>query len=181
MVCGNFLQSGFNYRLIILKRLYIMKIECKTVKREQIGTVLDFIKDYYKMEGISFDMEKSRDALENLIAHENIGRIWIIEAGNKPVGYFCLAFSYTLEHYGKDCFMDEIYIKPEYQHLGIGSEVIRFIEDFLSRNDFKAIHLVVHLKNLAAFNYYIKNGFHLHDGSFMTKVLKKTAAGTSSF
>jgi ribosomal protein S18 acetylase RimI-like enzyme len=153
-----------------------MKIECKEIDSRQLDIILDFIQDYYKMEGIRFDREKSSDAVENLIAHEHIGRIWIIEVNKKPVGYFCLAFSYTLEHYGKDCFMDEIYIKPEYQHLGIGSEVIRFIEDFLIRNDFKAIHLIVHLKNLAAFNYYIKNGFHVHDATFMTKVLKKTSA-----
>ena len=157
-----------------------MKIDCRTVTTKDTSLILDFIKDYYKMESIRFDREKSRDALENLIAHENIGRIWIIEVKKKPVGYFCLTFSYTLEHYGKDCFMNEIYIKPEYQHLGIGSEVIKFIEDFLIRNDFKAIHLVVLLKNLAAFNYYIKNGFHVHDGSFMTKVLKKTATGSTS-
>lgn len=157
-----------------------MKIDCRTVKTKDTSLILDFIKDYYKMEGINFDREKSGDALENLIAYENIGRIWIIEVNKKPVGYFYLAFSYNLEHHGKDCFMNEIYIKPEHQHLGIGSEVIKFIEDFLIRNDFKAIHLVVHLKNLAAFNYYIKNGFHVHDGSFMTKVLKKTAAGTPS-
>ncbi len=157
-----------------------MKIDCRTVTSEDTGLILDFIRDYYKIEGIRFEMAKSREAVENLIAQENIGRIWIIEVNKKPVGYFCLAFSYTLEHYGKDCFMDEIYIQPEYQHLGIGSEVIKFIEAFLIRNNFKAIHLVVHLKNLAAFNYYIKNGFHVHDGSFMTKVLKKTVAGSTS-
>ncbi len=149
-----------------------MTIDCRTVTTEDTGLILDFIRDYYKMEGIHFDRQKSGEAVENLIAHENIGRIWIIEAGKKPVGYFCLAFSYTLEHHGKDCFLDEMYIKPEFRHLGIGSEVMKFIEDYLIRNEFKAIHLVVHLKNLAAFNYYIKSGFHVHDASFMTKVLK---------
>ncbi|MBN2214779.1 MAG: GNAT family N-acetyltransferase [Bacteroidales bacterium] len=149
-----------------------MKIECQPVKKEDINIILDFMKDYYSMEGISFDRDKSVVALENLVSDENIGRIWIIEANRESVGYFCLAFGYSLKHYGKDCILDEIYIKPEYQHLGIGSEVMKFIEDFLIRNEFKAIHLVVHLKNLAAFNYYIKSGFHMHEASFMTKVLK---------
>jgi ribosomal protein S18 acetylase RimI-like enzyme len=138
------------------------------------------MKDYYSMEGISFDRDKSRDALENLISNENIGRIWIIETNKESIGYFSLAYSYTLKHHGRDCFLDEMYIKPGYQHLGIGSEVMKFIEDYLIRHKFKVIHLVVHLKNLAAFNYYIKSGFHVHDASFMTKVLKKNNTGNTS-
>lgn len=151
-----------------------MKIECKTVTKKEIGLILDFMKDYYSIEGISFNMDKSRGALERLISDERFGKIWIIEANRKSVGYFCLAFGYALKHHGKDCILDEIYIKPEYQHLGIGSEVMKFIENYLIQNGFKAIHLVVHLKNLAAFNYYIKSGFHVHDASFMTKVLKNS-------
>jgi ribosomal protein S18 acetylase RimI-like enzyme len=156
---------------IFFRKTDIMRIKCKAITSKNTGLILDFMKDYYSTEGIMFDREKSRDTLENLISHEDTGRIWIIETNKAAIGYFCLAFCYTLEHHGKACYLDEMYIKPEFRHLGIGSEAMKFIENYLINNEFKAIHLVVHLKNLAAFNYYIKNGFHVHDASFMTKVL----------
>jgi len=129
--------------------------------------------DYYEIEGIDYNRDKSRSTLEDFIVKGNTGTLCIIQSLNDPIGYFCIAFSYTLEHYGKDCFLDEIYIKPEFRHKGIGTEVMKYIENYLEQNNFKAIHLIVYDKNPAAFKYYVKNGFQVQKASFMSKLLNQ--------
>ena len=97
--------------------------------------------------------------------------LWMILADDIPIGYCCMAFSYTLENYGRDCFLDELYIMPSYRSRGIGSEVMKLIEAYLIKLGLKAIHLYVNNPNTVAYNYYINNGFHRHKASFMTKIL----------
>ncbi len=50
-----------------------MAIECKTVKKENVSIVLDFMKDYYNFEGIEFERDKSKNAIENLISEKSSG------------------------------------------------------------------------------------------------------------
>ena len=146
-----------------------MNIEIRTTSKSDIETILDFMVDYYKIENIKYNREKSKDTLINFIANNKLGTLWIIKMSDKEIGYLCLTFSYTLQCYGKDCFLDEIYIKPEFRNQGIGTEVLRFIENYLINNNFKAMHLIVYDHNKNAYKYYIKNGFHAHNARFMTK------------
>jgi ribosomal protein S18 acetylase RimI-like enzyme len=135
-----------------------------------IELILGFMKDYYKLEGKSFIRTKSQLTLQEFITNDSWGALFIIEYHGKPIGYFCLAFSYTLENYGRDCFLDEIFIESKYRNQGIGNQVMKQIETYLVAKDFKAIHLVVYNFNKNAFQYYLKNGFEKHDASFLTKI-----------
>ena len=148
-----------------------MELDIRPARMDNIETILDFMIDYYEIEGVEFDGVKSKGTLEDFITDGTFGSLCIIHKSNEPIGYFCLAFNFTLENYGKDCFLDEIYIKPNFRNRGIGSEVMRYIENYLNGNGFKAIHLIVHDDNPKAFKYYLKNGFRKHKASFLTKLL----------
>jgi ribosomal protein S18 acetylase RimI-like enzyme len=148
-----------------------MKITCKSARIKDTETILGCMKDFYELEGIKFNRGKSKEAIENLIRNKSIGILWMILANNTSIGYCCIAFSYTLENYGRDCFLDELYIKPEYRSKGIGSMVMKLIEDYMVRLELKAIHLYVNNTNTDAYKYYIKHGFHKHEASYMTRII----------
>ena len=145
-----------------------MNTQIRFANESDIDTILAFMRDYYVIEGIEFNKGKSYTTLIDFLNNSS-GKLFIIENENKSVGYFCIAFSYTLENYGKDCFLDEIFIEAYSRHLGIGSEVMLLIERYLKENNFKAMHLIVDNRNNVALNYYLKNGFTLPDSKFMTK------------
>lgn len=147
-----------------------MNIIIRPAGKTDIEIILDFMADYYRIEEVNYEPDNSRITLEDFINNSQSGSLFIIQSSNDVIGYFCIAFSYTLQYYGKDCFLDEIYIKPEFRHKGIGSHVMNFIEDYLKQNNFKAMHLIVYDHNKPAFEYYIKNGFKAHDAKFMTKI-----------
>lgn len=145
-----------------------MKTQIRFANESDIDTILTFMRDYYVIEGIEFNKDKSYNTLVDFLKSSS-GKLFIIENNHTPVGYFCIAFSYTLENYGKDCFLDEIFIESNSRHIGIGSEVISLIETYLIENNFKAMHLIVNNRNNVALNYYLKNGFTLPDSKFMSK------------
>jgi ribosomal protein S18 acetylase RimI-like enzyme len=147
-----------------------MNTQIRSAKESDLNTVLEFMNEYYEIEGIEFSKIKSYNTLLEFLESSS-GKLFMIEISNRPIGYFCLAFSYTLEIYGKDCFLDEIFIESKSRHMGIGTKVMSLIENYLKENNFKAMHLIVNNRNNVAFNYYLKNGFILPDSKFMSKKL----------
>lgn len=147
-----------------------MKTEIREATENDIETILDFMKSYYEFDSLDYDREKLRATIYDFFSI-GAGSLFIIQSNDKPIGYFCLVFGYSLELHGKDCILDEIYISEEYRHKGVGSEVMKFIEDYLKKKDIKAIHLIVFQNNIAAQKYYLKNGFGTRNAIFMTKKL----------
>lgn len=147
-----------------------MKIIIREANGNDTDTILDFMKSYYEFDNLDYSRERSGSTLQEFL-NSNFGSLFVIQLSGKPIGYFCLAFGYSLELHGKDCFLDEIYLAQEYRHKGIGSEAMKFIEDYLRKKKFKAIHLIVFENNIKAQQYYIKNGFSTRDAIFMTKSL----------
>lgn len=145
-----------------------MKTQIRFADESDIYTILEFMRDYYVIEGIEFNKEKSFKIHVDFLKSSS-GKLSIIENNHAPIGYFCFAFSYTIKYYGKDCFLDEIFIEPNSTQMGIGSEVMLLIENYLKENNFKAMHLIVNNRNNVALNYYLKNGFILPDSKFMSK------------
>lgn len=149
-----------------------MTIECIPATSDDIPVILEMMVEFYRQEGIPFDADQSRKTLEDFISKKDIGEIWMIQAQNKPAGYCCMVLSYTLEYHGPDCFLDELYVKPEFQHQGVGSKVMQFVEIYARRQNYKAIHLFVFDKNKNAFDFYVHKGFKKRDGSLMVKLLE---------
>jgi pimeloyl-ACP methyl ester carboxylesterase/ribosomal protein S18 acetylase RimI-like enzyme len=147
-----------------------MKTEIREAAENDIEPILDFMKSYYEFDHLDYSREKLRATLQEFI-NSSSGSLFIIHSTGKPIGYFCLAFGYSLELHGKDCFLDEIFISQEYRQKGVGSQVMKFIEDYLKRKNFKSIHLIVFKRNIKAQQYYLRNGFRTRDAIFMTKSL----------
>jgi len=147
-----------------------MKIEIREAAENDINTILDFMKSYYEFDNLDYSREMLRSTLQEFIS-SSYGSLFVIQSIDKPIGYFCLAFGYSLELHGKDCFLDELFISQEYREKGVGSEVMKFIEDYLKKKHIKAIHLIVFESNIKAQQYYLKNGFRTRDAIFMTKKL----------
>ena len=154
-----------------------MRIACKTVSADDVCQLLTFMRDYYQTEGIPFDLVKSRTAIPLLLRNATYGQVRLIQSDDLPIGYFCLSYGFSLENFGRDCFLDEIYLEPLHRNQGIGHRVLTIIEGQLASRGFKALHLIVHDNNRRAFDYYVRNGFLEQKAKFMTKELAATLTG----
>jgi len=155
-------------------------------------TLLPFMRDYYAFDGHAFDAQKARAALIILLRDPSLGRVWLILANtneaekthkgkrdykdNKteaPVGYIVLCFGYSLEWLGRDAFVDEFYLLPEYRGRGWGRKTMAFLEDAAWSLSITALHLEVMHQNATALALYRKLGFEGHKSSFLSKWIAK--------
>lgn len=131
--------------------------------------LLDFMREYYAFDGHGFDQEKARGALTTLLRDPNLGRVWLILDDETPVGYIVLCFGYSLEWLGRDCFVDEFYLRETYRGRGWGRKTMDFVEEAARSLDITALHLEVMRPNVGALQLYRKLGFAQHESTFLSK------------
>ncbi len=98
---------------------------------------------------------------------------FILEVNGETAGYAMAAVSYTTEYGGICIWLEDLYIRPEFQHKGLAGEFFRFLEiQFPHAVRFK---LEVEPENETAVSCYRKNGYDISQYFLMTKETVKDA------
>ena len=71
-------------------------------------------------------------------------------------GYVLLSHTYSQEAGGMALWIEELYIKPQFQGKGIGKKLLEYV---LENNDYKRVRLEVEKENERACNLYKQYGF----------------------
>jgi ribosomal protein S18 acetylase RimI-like enzyme len=119
-----------------------------------------------------FDEPTVREVLRRLLRSPDLGHVWVFFEEGTPVGYMALTFGYSFEYHGRDAFIDELYIEPQYRRKGIGRRAMQFVEERARELGVKAIHLEVDQSNDPAAELYRRAGYDNHSRFLMTKRLK---------
>jgi GNAT superfamily N-acetyltransferase len=119
-----------------------------------------------------FDEPAVREVLRNFLASPELGQAWVFYEDETPVGYIVLTYGYSFEYHGRDSFIDELYIEPQYRRQGIGRRAMQFVEECARGLGVNAIHLEVDQGNEPAAELYRRAGYHDQARFLMTKWLK---------
>jgi len=97
-------------------------------------------------------IEKSLKSNENEI-------VFVAVINEKAVGFCCVriykSFCYSVGY----AEINEIYISEEFQHQGIGTELLTYAEEFLKEKSIVNIQLFTGEKNYSSQAFYEKNGY----------------------
>lgn len=142
-----------------------------------IDTILEFsralnVEDPSFTGQVHFDEPAVRTALVQLLQNPSLGRVWLVYASDRPIGYVVLTLGFSLEYHGLDAFIDEIYLAPTYRGQGIGKQVLAFVENEARRLGVKALHLEVERHNQRARSLYRRLGFSDQERFLLNKWLK---------
>ncbi len=143
-------------------------------ERRDIDLLLEMMREYYAHDGLSFETDAARSAMECLVTDRSLGRVWVIRAGREAIGYVAMTLGYSLEYHGKDAFIDEIYIRASHRGQGIGERAVRFVEDACRETGVRALHLEVERANTLAQSFYRRIGFEDHHRYMMTRMISQT-------
>ncbi len=102
------------------------------------------------------------EVISNLLARDR-SSIAIAELNNKIVGYsvFNLNASEPFKVKERWCYISDLYVEKEYRRKGIGSELIKYIEEQAKQRDVKKIRLIIWKENEPAMEFYRKNDFKI--------------------
>lgn len=136
-----------------------------------IDDLLPLMQDFYSFERLPYDDARLRRLLPELIANGELGRLILFEDSNQMIGYMVLGFGFSLEFHGRDCFIDELYVRPERREQGIGQAAVEFAIETCRELGIKAVHLEADHFNARGHEFYKRMEFKDHDRHLMTRWL----------
>src|SRR5712691_9673186 len=83
--------------------------------------LVQFMREYCAFDQLPFEEENRHRTVAQFIQNSQLGRLWVICAGEEPIGYLALTLGYSFEFGGYEAFVDEIYIRADYRGRGIGT------------------------------------------------------------
>lgn len=131
-----------------------------------------FMGEFYAEAGYAWDPPRARDAIDRLIRDETLGRLWLILHDGEPIGYVAITFGYSLEHLGRDAFIDELYIRPPFRGRGLGTRTLEAVEPACAALGVRTLHLEVERSNPAGQTLYRRRGFRGNDRRLLSKRLE---------
>ena len=131
--------------------------------------LLPLVRELWKHEHMEWDDSRTPAALARLLGDPSLGRVWISEDAGRAIAYLALCFGYSLEFFGRDAFIDELYVDPAYRNHGHGAHLLATVEAACPELDVRALHLEVDHVNERAKGLYKRAGFEDHDRWLMTR------------
>ncbi|MEI6728768.1 MAG: GNAT family N-acetyltransferase [bacterium] len=111
-----------------------------------IQELLPFVKNQYIL-------------LENFKLLSSWGRVFIgVENSGLPVAFCQIHLDQNLEGL-KSLIVDELVVSKEFRSLGIGSEVLKYVEDYARQRELLIIDISSSIKRKLAHKFYKKNNY----------------------
>lgn len=143
----------------------------RPVAKLDLDEIVELQAGYYREDGYPFSKADARRTWGELLEHEDYARAWVFEAEGSIVGYCVLTLGFSLEYRGRDAFVDEIYIAPEWRGQGLGRRALELIEKTARALGVRALHLEVETEKAGARGLYESVGFRGNHRALLTKRL----------
>lgn len=93
-------------------------------------TYMELVNLFYHSEAVLHPVpEKNHEnSWRELMRSGDYMECFFIEEENKVAGFLLLSYTFSQESGGKVCWLEEIFIRPEFRGRGLGKEFFHFIE-----------------------------------------------------
>ena len=135
-----------------------MSTQIRAMVKEDKGSVLEMMRVFYASPAVlsNGSEEIFNSDIDNCIGHSPYLEGYIFENEKEIQGYAMVAKSFSTE-FGKPCmWLEDLYIKPDFRGLGIGSNFFSYLEQ---KYPGTIIRLEVEEENENAIKVYKKNGY----------------------
>ena len=96
----------------------------------------------------------------------------MIEADGYSVGFVNVLRGFSIWSRGKMLTIDDMYIRDEYRDQGLGTEAMKYIEDFARKNGYKRVQALGNKTNKKSNVFYVAKGYMATDMNLFVKYFK---------
>jgi ribosomal protein S18 acetylase RimI-like enzyme len=148
-----------------------LTVSLEPARPADLPTVLAWMRDLYEHEHIPFDPVATEATIRELLDHPELGRVYLLCADRRRVGYAVVALGFSVEFGGRSAFLDELYVKPSSRGRGAGSIALRLLQSACRKMGARSLALEVHQENARAEALYRREGFASNGRQLMTRRL----------
>ncbi len=145
-------------------------VKTRRARPEDAAAILPLSAELYAMEGLGFDRDAARTALDHLLVHPELGFAFVAEDDDgRVLGYAICTYGYDLEFNGRDALLTEVLVAAPARVRGIGNVLLAEVEREAAREGAHAVHLLVRPDNAPALALYEGRGYEKNPRYFLSK------------
>jgi ribosomal protein S18 acetylase RimI-like enzyme len=120
--------------------------------------LVDLARAFYAEDGHPLS-PVGESALRRIASGEPLARCWIMRRAGRVIGYLVVTLGYSVEHGGRDGFIDDLYLVPAARGRSLGAAMLDFAVEQARLLGILTLHLEVDPKNERATSLYRSRGF----------------------
>jgi len=140
---------------------------------EDLPQLLVLVAEYCEADEHVYDAERARAALLPLLADDTHGQVWVIEVEGERAGaiggYIVTAWSWSLESGGRECLVDELYVRE--RRRGHGRALVVEALDAARTHGCRVAYLETEAQNEGARAFYRALGFEPEPSIWLSRSL----------
>jgi GNAT superfamily N-acetyltransferase len=133
-----------------------------------LDVLVPLVSEFYLVDRHEFDPAVVRAALGPLLAGDEHGVVLLV-GRPEPVGYAVVTWGYSLEAGGRECVLDEIYVRE--RGGGLGTALIAAAMDAARAGGALRMALETERPNSRARGFYQRHGFAVDDSIWLARWL----------
>jgi GNAT superfamily N-acetyltransferase len=148
-----------------------------------LAELLVLIAEFYAVDRHPFDRERVLRGLRPLLADDRFGQVWLVDPTDTtdtsgapdgppaagPAGYAVVTWSWSLESGGRDCILDELYVRD--RGSGVGTRLLREVLAAAVAAGAGTVFLETEAHNARVRGFYARLGFATEDSVWMRRTL----------
>ncbi|NNG02364.1 MAG: GNAT family N-acetyltransferase [Desulfobacteraceae bacterium] len=145
-----------------------------TTNRASIGdmdSLIHLMRQFYKESGFELNERLSRQAFDELIGNPALGGVWLMYENETRAGYIVLTYGFSMAYGGRDAYVEDLYVLPEFRDRGVGRCGIHTLFEACRAQGIRAVHVDVGTDNTPAIGLYTAFGFKKQGHLFLTCTL----------
>ncbi len=142
----------------------------EAVTRDDVASLLAMAKAFHAEDGHALS-DAGAQAVGAVCAGDPMALALFLCADGARVGYAVLTFGFSIEHGGRDGFIDDLYLVPAVRGRGLGTAAMAMLERIAAKHGVRALHLEVARDNPRAEALYRSRGYGITERKLMSKRL----------
>jgi GNAT superfamily N-acetyltransferase len=127
--------------------------------------------EFYAEAGYPLRRDAAAGAFARLLDDPRLGRVWLVEGEEGPVGYLVLTLAFSMEFGGLRGFIDDFFVRPTARGKGFGGAALAAVRQHCDELGVRALLVETGPEGHPARRLYARAGFKESGRVFLTQAL----------
>lgn len=135
-------------------------IRVRAARAGDVSAMVDLLSLLFKQEAdFAPSPAKQKRALEMILAHPALGRLFVLTRANKVLGMVSLLLTVSTAEGGKAAWLEDLVVRADQRGRGLGTRLLRAAVDWARKQGITRITLLTDADNTGARGLYVRHGF----------------------
>lgn len=86
--------------------------------------IMNLLWNYFNDRGMTVTDGRLAGIVDGVLHHPDHGFFHVARSSSIVVGLVCVHYGWSLEHYGKSAWVDDLYVRADFRRHGVGTQLI---------------------------------------------------------